>query len=141
MHEKSELGRIGRGAVRQFAACNAIDFLFKLADAGQIPRHDSRTSGATLTSNRLDYLERMSVERCVSRWEALQVPSELSRELAQDGSVGGLRNDLRARIGRIMFISAPMGSGKTLAAERLFQEAVDNARTNEEIAFANPNRL
>lgn len=127
---KSELDRIGKGAVRKVAALNAIDLLFRLADADALPRCKEAQAHPVAASDRLDLSLQMSIERCKSRWEALQVPVELSRDLAGDSSIGRLPDALRANIGGVKVVMAPLGSGKTLCAERLYQEAIQNAQAD-----------
>ena len=74
--------------------------------------------------------ERESLARCVMRWQAAGVRQELAEELANDPTAnslpsGRLNDDTR----KVTVLVGPIGSGKSLVAERFFQEAVNRALT------------
>jgi len=129
------------------AACSLVKAVLTDPNAlhGLEPsKHRKVSSGSIVTTNRLERLERTSRERCASRWEALRVPAALANELALDDAVGTLPNELHAAVGGIKVVLAPMGTGKTLAAERLFQRAAHRALESDDSplpVFVDCNRL
>ena len=64
----------------------------------------------------------LSVAKSKHSWIALGVPSELATELANDRSIGCV---LTPPVPGFQLITGPVGSGKSLAASRLFQQAID----------------
>lgn len=78
------------------------------------------------SSDLLEVLRRRSLERCVSRWTG--VPLGLARVLSTDPTIGAPSALLRQGVGqKVRVITGEMGSGKSLVAERLHQEAIDAA--------------
>ena len=78
--------------------------------------------------------ERESLARCVMRWQAAGVRQELAEELANDPTAnslpsGRLNDDTR----KVTVLVGPIGSGKSLVAERFFQEAVNRALTAPDV--------
>ena len=65
-----------------------------------------------------------SLARCKQLWVALGVPAGLANQLARDRSVGNL---LAVPAASVQLVTGPLGSGKSLAAFRLFQHAVERA--------------
>ena len=65
-----------------------------------------------------------SIAKCKQSWIALGVPDELATELANNRSIGQV---LTAPAPGFQLVTGPAGSGKSLAASRLFQEAIDSA--------------
>ena len=68
-----------------------------------------------------------SIARCAARWQALGLPRELSFELARDQSVGEIPIELKGSDAQLVFVVGPVGSGKSLIVERLYQEAIQSA--------------
>ena len=66
----------------------------------------------------------LSIAKCKQSWIALGVPAELATELANNRSIGHV---LTAPAPGFQLVTGPVGSGKSLAASRLFQEAIDIA--------------
>ena len=66
----------------------------------------------------------LSIATCKQSWITLGVPSELANELANDRSIGDV---LAAPHANLQVVIGDVGSGKSLAASRLFQHAIDNA--------------
>ena len=66
----------------------------------------------------------LSIATCKQSWITLGVPSELANELANDRSIGDV---LVAPHANLQVVIGDVGSGKSLAASRLFQHAIDNA--------------
>ena len=56
-------------------------------------------------------------------WATLDVPEDIAKELAEDHSVG---HKLEPPTSGVLRITATQGSGKTLAAHRLYQQALDS---------------
>ena len=75
-------------------------------------------------SKRLRDLLSFSVSSCRSAWLALGVPEALADELSQDNSVGGVLE--YPGLG-VHTVEGALGSGKTLASQRLFQLATNRA--------------
>ena len=73
---------------------------------------------------KLEEMKQLSVSRCKRMWTSLSVQEEVATELAEDQSVGDL---LGFPTSGVLRVEGDQGSGKTLAAERLFQRAVDRA--------------
>ena len=82
----------------------------------------------------VDEIERESLARCAERWEAAGLPPEEARALAEDRSVGAPGPQLRAELeGRpLAVLSAEVGAGKSLLADRLLQRAVVRLREEPE---------
>ncbi|MBA2442863.1 MAG: hypothetical protein M3494_01600 [Actinomycetota bacterium] len=87
-----------------------------------------RARGATGPD--VDEIERESLARCAERWEAAGLSSEEARVLAEDRSVGAPGSWLRAELGGrpLAVLSAEVGAGKSLLADRLLQRAVVRLR-------------
>ncbi len=66
----------------------------------------------------------LSIERCRQSWITLRVPSAVATELANDPSVGDV---LTAEDVSFQVVIADAGAGKSLAASRFFQHAIENA--------------
>lgn len=127
---KSSIDKINKGAIRKVAALNAIDLLFVLMHTEQLS-HTGQASGfSDQRSEKLLALDRDSRERCATSWEALQVPTKKAKELSLDDRVGSLPSHLLADAGGLKLVLAPLGSGKTLAAERCYQAALKKAMTD-----------
>ena len=88
-----------------------------------------RAAGRSTTTPVLDLLHDRSRSRCIDRWLAAGLPEELAVALADDPSVGMLQMPVFAS-GRFVILRAEIGAGKSLVAERLFQDALRCARTS-----------
>ena len=66
----------------------------------------------------------LSVARCKQSWISLEVSHELATELATDASIGDI---LAPADTRLQMLVGDAGAGKSLAASRLFQHAIDRA--------------
>ena len=66
----------------------------------------------------------LSVAKCRQSWITLGVPPDLATELANDRSVGDV---LAAEDVSLQVVIAEAGAGKSLAASRFFQHAIQNA--------------
>ena len=69
-------------------------------------------------------MRQLSVSRCKRMWTSLSVQEEMATELAGDQSVGDF---LAFPTTGVLRVEGDQGSGKTLAAERLFQRAIDRS--------------
>jgi len=80
---------------------------------------------------RLDELWRASIARCAARWAAVGLPPDEARALAEDRTVGEVADERLPSQGRSVVVwTAPMGSGKSIAAERHHQARLE-ATVNE----------
>ena len=66
----------------------------------------------------------LSIARCKQSWITLGVPPDVATELANDSSVGDV---LAAEDVSFQVVIGDAGSGKSLAASRFFQHAIENA--------------
>ena len=73
---------------------------------------------------KLQQMRDSSVAKCRQSWITLGVPSDVATELANDLSVGDV---LAAEDVSFQVVIADAGSGKSLAASRFFQNAIENA--------------
>ena len=73
---------------------------------------------------KLEEMRQLSVSRCKRMWTSLSVQEEMATELAGDQSVGDF---LAFPTTGVLRVEGDQGSGKTLAAERLFQRAIDRS--------------
>ena len=93
-----------------------------------------RAAGWSTKPATLDTLSARSRSRCIERWLAAGIPDSIAESLADDPSIGLLEVPIFAS-NRFAIIRVEIGSGKSLVAERLFQDALRLARTpgNEQI--------
>lgn len=76
----------------------------------------------------LDTLGRESRARAVVRWQAAGLAKSEAIELADDMSVGRPSDDIQPSTDRpLVVIVGEMGAGKSLAAERMMQQAIANS--------------
>ena len=75
-------------------------------------------------AQKLEEMKQFSVSRCKRMWTSLSVKEEMATELAEDQSVGDF---LAFPTTGVLRVEGDQGSGKTLAAERLFQRAIDRS--------------
>jgi Restriction endonuclease len=74
---------------------------------------------------RLAEVQRASVARCTARWLAIGLPREEAAALAEDHTTGAAPPHLLPSPQEPVVVwTAPMGSGKTIAAERAHQSAI-----------------
>ena len=85
-----------------------------------------------LRKKKLRETDSLSVSRCRSAWEALDVPSELANSLAEDRALG---NVLDFPTPGAYFVAGEQGAGKSLASERLLQQATQRALDNSSNPF------
>ena len=83
-------------------------------------------------SLKLEEMKQFSVSRCKRMWTSLSVQEEMATELAADQTVGDF---LALPTTGLLRVEGDQGSGKTLAAERLFQRAVDRALADSSQPF------
>ena len=69
--------------------------------------------------NKIQESYRNSLFRCKQMWRTLNVPENIATELSEDTSIGDLLGSPRSGL---YVVFGNQGSGKTLAAERLFQK-------------------
>ncbi len=74
--------------------------------------------------HRLTELRRLSLANCKQMWTTLGVPEEVAAELASDESLGDV---LQSPDPGVTLIIGDVGTGKTLAASRLYQHAASRA--------------
>ena len=87
-----------------------------------------RAAGRSTKPATLDILSARSRSRCIERWLAAGIPDNIAESLADDPSIGLLQVPIFAS-NRFAIIRAEIGAGKSLVAERLFQDALRLART------------
>ena len=75
-------------------------------------------------AQKLEEMKQFSVSRCKRMWTSLSVKEEMATELAEDQSVGDF---FAFPTTGVLRVEGDQGSGKTLAAERLFQRAIDRS--------------
>ena len=117
-------GSIGEAATIDILS-RKIDNLQSLLDELKEPK-----------TTREEYLARVVAESrasCIARWEAAGVSYELAQELADDMSVGAPSASLRSQFEKtVVWLTGEFGIGKSLLTERLFQEAIADAKRRED---------
>ena len=88
-----------------------------------------RAAGRSTKPAILDVLGARSRSRCIDRWLAAGIPDEIAVALADDPSIGLLQVPIFAS-NQFAILRAEIGAGKSLAAERLFQDALRRAGTS-----------
>lgn len=82
-----------------------------------------------IRGNKLLALYKLSRARCIERWQALGLTEKESIDLSDDFSIGVIKPEFRTTPNRkLLLLVAEMGTGKSLIAERLFQEAIEKAQ-------------
>lgn len=76
----------------------------------------------------LDLAVRASEARCAVRWEAAGVPRAEAETLASEKLIGSLPDGVKPKPGGVLGIVGQLGMGKSLGAERLFQQCLDSFR-------------
>ena len=95
----------------------------RLAFADEVTR-SLRDPTPGLRNKRLREMRSLSVSTCKVAWRTLGVPEALAEELSRDSEVGNVL--YFPNVGAVT-VEGALGSGKTLAAHRLFQLAADRA--------------
>ena len=85
-----------------------------------------------LRRKKLREIDSFSVSRCRRAWKVLGVPDELANTLAEDRAVG---NVLDFPTPGAYFVAGEQGAGKSLASERLLQQAIQQALDNSSEPF------
>jgi hypothetical protein len=114
-------------------------------EAGAIMDHITREVGAVTrwpdhpavdrlnARERLAEMRRASIARCAARWLAVGLTRDEAQTLAHDPSVGAPSDDLLPKLlpeekkAPVVVWTAPMGSGKSIAAERVHQAQLSMA--------------
>lgn len=95
---------------------------------------DTTHTSISASQKRIDHLEdlnRQSIARCIDRWQAVGVSRLMAVRLANDPAVGNRKSILKPHAEKpLLLLIAELGMGKSLFAERLFQEAVAEATQN-----------
>ena len=89
-----------------------------------------RAAGRPTKPPILDTLSAQSRSRCIDRWLAAGISDRIAECFADDPSIGLLQVPVFAS-NRLAILRAEIGAGKSLAAERLFQDALKLARIHE----------
>jgi hypothetical protein len=84
--------------------------------------------GCRAPADGLARLRAESIARCIERWQALGIPLALARELAADPAVGA-RPELADDGRPLVVVVGDVGSGKSLAGERLHSGPLDDDTT------------
>jgi hypothetical protein len=85
---------------------------------------------------RLDELWRASLARSEARWRGVGLPVREAADLANDLALGSADSSLFPEPGNPLVVwTAPMGSGKSIAAERHHQAALERAVAHQEAAL------
>jgi hypothetical protein len=81
---------------------------------------------------RLEEMWRASLARSEARWQGVRLPAREAHELATDLSLGAAEPSLLPEAeNQLVVWTAPMGSGKSIAAERHHQHALESAIADE----------
>lgn len=80
-------------------------------------------------TSRLHELKNRSLARCIARWQATGVPVDKAEEFATNISVGDPHPVIKQHYARsrLLVLIGDVGAGKSLIAERLYQQAIDVA--------------
>ena len=99
-------------------------------DAGRVAQDGSRLI------QYLNQLRSESIARCIMRWQAASVSHQTAEEFANDPSIGCPSPEMYPNAQKpIVLLIGPIGSGKSLAGERLHQSAIEKALTNPDAAI------
>lgn len=80
---------------------------------------------------RLDGLERASRARCVALWQEAGVPRAMAETFANDTSIGQPPDSLAPGPEKpVVCLIGDLGLGKTITAERIFQQAIGQSRAD-----------
>lgn len=82
---------------------------------------------------RLDELWRASLARCAARWTGVGIPPAEARQLAEDRAIGTVDAALHPDVAEPLIVwTAPMGSGKSISAERHHQVCLEAAASDDD---------
>lgn len=85
---------------------------------------------ALSSPERLEELRRASISRCAARWSSAGVDKSVADALSTDDTFGSAPAELVPdTVNRVIVWTAAMGSGKSIAAERVHQAAISSAAT------------
>lgn len=93
-------------------------------------REQSTAASISQDSDRLTRLQGLQQEsraRCIERWLAAKVSEEVAEEFADNPEIGNIPPDIQLIPGKVFLITGAMGAGKSLVAERLFQNMIEQA--------------
>ena len=93
----------------------------------------SITDSTSQESDRLTRLRELQQEsraRCITRWLAAGVSEETAEEFAANSFIGELPSNFQLIPGKVIVLTGVMGAGKSLVAERIFQNAVTQTIQN-----------
>ena len=115
------------GRVSNYATWRTVESIERLPDHIRAALTDEIVRGFNdpAPANPEQFLrqrKRESIADTKRLWGTLGVPGDLAEELAEDQSIG---DKLDAPTSGVLKVTADQGSGKTLAAHRLYQRAVD----------------
>ena len=123
---KDLIGKVGDVGYAKWREVKTIDDLaehIEKALSDEIIRA-FRDPAPILRLVKLREMRQLSLSRCKRMWTSLNVQEEMATELAADQTVG---ETLAFPTSGVLRVEGDQGSGKTLAAERLFQRATDRA--------------
>ena len=121
------VSRVGTKWQRVVDSTDLKDHL-RMALADEIVRA-WRAAGRSIRAPMLDLLHNQSRSRCIDRWRAAGLSQDIAVTLADDPSVGMLTTQVFGSR-NFAILRAEIGAGKSLAAERLFQDALRLARNS-----------
>ncbi|MCU0546473.1 MAG: AAA family ATPase [Oscillatoriaceae cyanobacterium Prado104] len=84
---------------------------------------------------RLEELKRESRAWCIDRFRIAVSSKEEAKSLADDLSIGSPPSSLRLEPGKVILVVGELGIGKTLIAQRLFQQAIQQAQESTNTAI------
>jgi KaiC/GvpD/RAD55 family RecA-like ATPase len=84
---------------------------------------------------RLEELKRESRAWCIERFRIAVSSKEEAVSLADDLSIGSPPSNLRLKPGKVSLVVGELGIGKTLIAQRLFQQAIQQAQETPNTAI------
>jgi hypothetical protein len=84
---------------------------------------------------RLEELKQESRAWCIERFRIFVSSKEEAESLADDLSIGSPPSNLRLDPGKVIFVVGELGIGKTLIAQRLFQQAIQQAQESTNTAI------
>ncbi|MEG4418463.1 hypothetical protein QUA70_07600 [Microcoleus sp. LAD1_D5] len=85
--------------------------------------------------SRLEELKQESRAWCIERFRIAVSSQEEAESLADDLSIGSPPSNLRLKPGKVSLVVGELGIGKTLIAQRLFQQAIQQAQENPNAAI------
>lgn len=129
------------------AARNAAAFAYELLSSLSQPASREEEERRLQRVSRCDRLLRESRARCIERFQGAGLPVDVAAKLSDDPAVGAVPPTLLPTRERpVTILIGEFGSGKSLACERMYQDAVRRALVDAEALIpiyveAFPNRL